>query len=148
MYKRQAEVLRVRHTATADPGLAGIPRVNGTLSIPVLSLHDVGDLFVPFSMEQEYARRTAANGRASLFVSRAIRGVGHCDFTTAELTTAFDDLTNWVRTGHRPSGDAVLDRRAVASDSFGCRFTDGPHPNYAASPCPAKTAAPPAVPRM
>ncbi|WP_436529667.1 alpha/beta hydrolase family protein [Actinoplanes sp. HUAS TT8] len=143
-----AEVLRVRHTATADPGLAGIPKVNGTPSIPVLSLHDVGDLFVPFSMEQEYARRTLAHGRGNLFVSRAIRGVGHCDFTEAELTTAFDDLTTWVHTGRRPAGDAILNRRAVADDSFGCRFTDGAHPNYAAAPCPAKTAAPPAPPRM
>lgn len=143
-----AEVLRVKHTAVADPGLAGIPRVNGTPNIPVLSLHDIGDLFVPFSMEQEYARRAIRNGRGNLFVSRAIRGVGHCDFTEAELTTAFDDLTTWVRTGHRPAGDAVLDPRTVADASFGCRFTNGAHPNYAASVCPAKTVAPPAPPRM
>ncbi|BCY12722.1 S9 family peptidase [Actinoplanes sp. L3-i22] len=143
-----AEVLRVKHTATADPGLAGIPKVNGTPSIPVLSLHDVGDLFVPFSMEQEYAQRAARNGRAGLFVSRAIRGVGHCDFTEAELTQGFDDLTTWLRTGHRPAGDAILDRRTVADDSFGCRFTNGAHPNYAASPCPTKTTTPPQPPRM
>ncbi|MFI1988466.1 alpha/beta hydrolase family protein [Actinoplanes sp. NPDC020271] len=146
--KLNAEVLRVQHTATADPGLAGIPRVNGTPRIPVLSLHDVGDLFVPFSMEQEYARRALRNGRANLFVSRAIRGVGHCDFTQSELVTAFDDLTAWVRTGRRPAGDAILNSRAVADESFGCRFTDGAHPGYVASPCPAKTTAPPAPPRM
>jgi hypothetical protein len=143
-----AEVLRVRHTATADPGLAGIPRVNGTPSIPVLSLHDIGDLFVPFSMEQEYAQRAARNGRAGLFVSRAIRGVGHCDFTQAELAEGFDDLTTWLRTGHRAAGDAILDRRAVASDYFGCRFTNGPHANYAASVCPTRTTVPPVPPRL
>ncbi|WIM94040.1 phthalyl amidase [Actinoplanes oblitus] len=130
-----AEVLRVRRTATADPGLAGIPRVNGTPTIPVLSLHDIGDLFVPFSMEQEYAQRAARNGRAGLFVSRAIRGVGHCDFTEAELTQGFDDLVRWARTGHRPAGDAILDRRAVAEDTFGCRFTNGAHTTFVAPAC-------------
>ena len=48
-------------------------------------MHDLGDLFVPFSMEQIYAQRVAAHGQARLFVSRAIRGVGHCDFTQYEL---------------------------------------------------------------
>ncbi|GIE87571.1 phthalyl amidase [Actinoplanes regularis] len=143
-----AEVLRVRHTATADPGLAGIPRVEGRPSVPVLSLHDLGDLFVPFSMEQEYARRALANGRAGLFVSRAVRGVGHCDFTQAELTRGFDDLIRWVDTGRRPAGDAILDRRTVASDFFGCLFTDGSHPTFVSLACPAKSTFPPVPPRL
>jgi hypothetical protein len=57
-------------------GLANVPVVNGTPTIPVLTLHDLGDLFVPFSMEQIYAQRVAAAGRADLLVQRAIRGVG------------------------------------------------------------------------
>ncbi|MFF5075904.1 alpha/beta hydrolase family protein [Actinoplanes sp. NPDC000266] len=130
------DVLRVRRTATADPGLAGIPRVDGNPRVPVLSLHDIGDLFVPFSMEQVYASRAARNGKSKLFVSRAIRGVGHCDFTVPELTEGFDDLTTWLRTGHRPAGDAILDRRAVAAPTFGCRWTRGTHPGFTAPPCP------------
>ncbi|MFI5932180.1 alpha/beta hydrolase family protein [Actinoplanes sp. NPDC051494] len=133
--KLNKEVLRVRRTATADPGLDGIPRVDGNPRIPVLSLHDIGDLFVPFSMEQVYARRAAAHGRSNLFVSRAIRGVGHCDFTQSELTRAFDDLTTWARTGHRPPGDAILNRRTVAAADFGCRFTAGAHPGFTAPAC-------------
>jgi hypothetical protein len=130
-----AQVLRVKHTATADPGLAGVPRVNGKPPVPVLSLHDIGDLFVPISMEQVYAQRAAANGRSRLFVSRAIRGTGHCDFTQPELQKGFDDLVNWVRTGHRPGGDAILDRRAVADPRFGCRYTVGARAAFA--PCSA-----------
>jgi dienelactone hydrolase len=136
-WRLNAEVLRVRRTAVADPGLAGIPRVDGNPRIPVLSLHDIGDLFVPFSMEQVYAQRAAAHGRSRLFVSRAIRGTGHCDFTQPELIEAFDDLTAWIGTGHRPAGDAVLDRRQVASPTFGCRFSRGAHPAFAAPACPA-----------
>jgi hypothetical protein len=122
-WKLNATVLRVRPTVPPSRDLSGVPHVD--------------DLFVPFSMEQIYAQRAAANGRAGLFVSRAIRGVGHCDFTAAELTQGFDDLVNWVDTGHRPAGDAILDRRAVASPTFGCRFTSGTHQFFVAPACPA-----------
>ncbi|MEU4243421.1 phthalyl amidase [Actinoplanes sp. NPDC026619] len=135
-WRLNAQVLRVRPTASADPGLAGIPRVDGNPRIPVLSLHDIGDLFVPFSMEQVYAQRATAHGRAGLFVSRAIRGVGHCDFTQPELTSAFDDLTGWISTGHRPAGDAILRPSVVADPAFGCRFTQGAHPVFTAPACP------------
>ena len=46
-WQLNTEVLRVRHTASADPGLAGIPRVDGRPRVPVLSLHDIGDLLGP-----------------------------------------------------------------------------------------------------
>jgi hypothetical protein len=115
--------------------LAVVPRVAGRPSVPVLSLHNLGDLFVPFSMEQIYAVRAARNGRSGLFVSRAIRAAGHCDFTPAELSRAFDDLVTWVDRGRRPGGDAILNRRAVAEPAFGCRYTVGERPGFGAA-CP------------
>src|SRR4029453_13821722 len=124
-------VLRVAATTPPSPGLTGIPKVVGDPRIPVLSMHDLGDLFVPFKMEQVYAQRVAAHGQSRLFVSRAIRGVGHCDFTQAEFQRGFADLVDWVRRGHRPDGDRVTDARVVASPTFGCTFTDptpGAHP--------------------
>ena len=130
-----ASVLRVRPTDVASPGLDGIPRIDGRPPVPVVSLHDIGDLFVPLSMEQTYAREAAWNGRSKLFVTRAIRGIGHCDFTLAERQEAFDDLVTWIDKGQRPGGDAVLDPRAVASPSFGCRYTRGTHPGWVAPPC-------------
>jgi hypothetical protein len=135
-WKLNASVLRVSPTVPPSRDLDGVPHVYGRPAIPVLSMHDVGDLFVPFSMEQIYARRVAANGRSGLFVSRAIRGVGHCDFTQAELAQGFDDLIHWVDTGKRATGDAILDRRAVAAPAFGCRFTNGTHQFFAAPACP------------
>ena len=134
-WRINTQVLRVRRTDAPDAGLSGIPRVSGRPPVPVLSMHDLGDLFVPFSMEQVYAQRAAANGRSRLFVSRAVRGVGHCDFTPPELQKAFDDLVTWVRTGHRPPGDAILDRQAVADPRFGCRFTVGARAAFVAPAC-------------
>ncbi|MGN6246532.1 MAG: esterase [Motilibacteraceae bacterium] len=112
---------------------APIPDTTGRLRAPVISLHDLGDHYVPFSMEQIYAQRVAARGNGDLFVSRAIRAAEHCEFSPAETAQAFDDLTSWVAqrdASHRPNsvpapaGDAILDPKAVADPNFGCRFSD------------------------
>lgn len=119
---------------TADPqgrrknGLAKVPRTTGDLRIPMLTLHTLGDLFVPFHMEQEYAGRVAAKGRSGNLVQRATRDYGHCAFTGPELATTFVDLVTWVEAGIKPAGDDVLDPAAVASPSFGCTFTDKASP--------------------
>ena len=115
---------------TADPqarrnnGLANVTPTTGDLRIPMLTLHTLGDLFVPFHMEQEYARRAAAKGNAHRLVQRATRDVGHCSFTPTELVTTFVDLTKWVEAGIKPAGDDVLNATAVADPNFGCKFTD------------------------
>ncbi len=118
-------VLRVAQdpAGRVEYGLANVPVVNGTPGIPVLTMHDLGDLFVPFSMEQIYANRVAANGQSDLLVQRAIRGVGHCDFTAEELVRGFTDLVAWVEHGVRPPGDDVLKPAVVADPKYGCTFT-------------------------
>jgi hypothetical protein len=120
-----AAVLRVAQTPAGriEHGIANVPVVNGTPPVPVLTLHDLGDLFVPFSMEQVYAQRVAAAGLSDRVVQRAIRGVGHCDFTAAELVTGFTDLVRWVEDGVKPAGDDVLTPSVVAAPSYGCQFT-------------------------
>jgi pimeloyl-ACP methyl ester carboxylesterase len=124
-------VLRV----TADPDQTAVPVITGDPQVPVMSLHDLGDLFVPFSMEQIYAAEAEQNGAP--FVSRAIRGTGHCDFTGPELVKGFDDLVRWLDTGYEPAGDPVLNAGAVAAPVFGCRFTNGAHENFTAEQaCP------------
>ena len=120
------EVLRLERDpqSIASRGIAGLPRVTGDIDRPVLTLHNLGDLFVPFHMETIYAERVDDHGKSDLLVQRAIRGVGHCDFTGIELATAFSQLVAWVNLGIKPEGDDVSDPVAVASPDFGCRFTD------------------------
>jgi hypothetical protein len=103
--------------------LRWVPLINGEFTIPVLTLHTLGDLFVPFSMEQLYRRRAESKGNGERLVQRAIRGSGHCEFTVAEQVDAFDALVRWEREGVKPLGDEVLDRAVVANDSYGCAFT-------------------------
>lgn len=128
--------------ARFDPRLTEIPIVFSRPRVPVLSLHGIGDLFVPFSMEQQYATEAARWGQSRFVVSRAIRSAGHCEFSPAEAGRGWDDLVGWVSSGAaaRPAGDPVTNRSAVAAPTFGCRFTDkavygtGSRPLYA--PCP------------
>jgi hypothetical protein len=105
-------------------GLRWIPKANGEFKIPVVSIHTLGDLFVPFSMEQIYQRRVAAKGNSAYLVQRAIRGVSHCDFTIAEQVEAFDDMLKWeAGTTGRPAGDDVVTPATVAASNYGCTFT-------------------------
>jgi poly(3-hydroxybutyrate) depolymerase len=133
-----AAVLRL----SADPqgrhpnGLGGIPPISGDISIPVVTLHDIGDLFVPFSMEQIYAQRVAEHGASGLLTQRAIRAVNHCDFTTAEYVRAFDDMVTQVKTGTKPAGDELLAPAVVAQPTYGCRFTSATRAPFFTA-CPA-----------
>jgi pimeloyl-ACP methyl ester carboxylesterase len=115
-----AEAADVRDSAE----LTAVAAVEGEPSVPVLSLHGLGDLFGPFSMEQVYAEEVAEAGRSDLLVQRAVRTTGHCEFSAVEAGTAWDDLVAWVERGDRPAGDPVTDSGAVADPAFGCRFSD------------------------
>jgi hypothetical protein len=119
-------------------GKKNAPPVTGKFKVPMITLHNLGDLFVPFHNEIEYQADAAANGNADLLVQRAIRGVNHCDFTATELVTAFVDLVAWVEAGVKPAGDIVDDPAAVADPDYGCAFTADPlNEHILATPCNA-----------
>ncbi|CAN5789448.1 alpha/beta hydrolase [soil metagenome] len=117
-------------TPTADAnrlrrdGLRWIPVANGEIGIPVVTIHTLGDLFVPFKMEQVYAARVAAKGNSKWLVQRAIRDVGHCAFTAAEASSAFDAMIQWEATGTKPAGDDVTTAATLAAPTYGCTFTN------------------------
>lgn len=133
-----AAILRVK----ADPnpnaarlgGLRWVPRINGEFSVPVLTLHTLGDFYVPFAHQQKYRQAAQANGNGDRLVQRAIRAPGHCDFTAAEVVEAFNDLVAWKKTGVKPAGDDVLTAATVADPNYGCRFTRGARAGVAACP--------------
>ncbi|HYC43387.1 MAG TPA: alpha/beta hydrolase [Noviherbaspirillum sp.] len=122
-----ATILRVAPAPDANPrrsdGLRWVPKVNGQFDVPVVTLAGLGDLFVPFSMQQIYKRRAVASNSDRWLVQRAIRTPGHCDFTIAEQVEAFQAMVNWDLTGAKPGGDEVLDPATVGSANYGCAFT-------------------------
>jgi hypothetical protein len=107
-----------------DPRLTQVPIIFGRPTAPVLSMHGLGDMFVPFSMEEDYAGDVARHHHRGVVVQRAIRSAQHCEFSPAEVGTAWDDLTRWVRDGAHPTGDDVANPAAVAAATFGCQFSD------------------------
>jgi hypothetical protein len=110
--------------ARFDPALTAVPIIFGTPTAPVLTLHGLGDMFVPFSMEEDYAADVARNDRQGLVVQRAIRTAQHCEFSPSEVGNAWNALTHWVRDGARPAGDDVTHPAAIAASTFGCQFSD------------------------
>jgi fermentation-respiration switch protein FrsA (DUF1100 family) len=130
------KVLRV----TQDPqgrhpnGLANIPPILGTFRIPVLTIHTIGDLFVPLSMEQIYAQRAKDQGTSNLLVQRAIRDHNHCGFAVVEEEAAFAALVNWVTNAVKPAGDDILTPAVVADPKFGCNFSVPGHAGFPACP--------------
>jgi pimeloyl-ACP methyl ester carboxylesterase len=122
-----AQALKLTAAADANrlrrDGLRWIPKINGEFKIPVVSIHTLGDLFVPFSMQQVYQKRVAAKGNSAFLVQRAIRGASHCDFTIAEQVEAFEAMAKWEREGVKPAGDDVVTPATVAAPTYGCTYT-------------------------
>ncbi len=132
-------ILRVMADPNANPpqpdGLRWLPRVNGEFNIPVVSLHGLGDLYVPFVHEQIYRQRAEANGNGDMLVQRAIRSAPHCDFTGAELVSGFQAMIDWEQNGTKPAGDDVS-RQAVSAADYGCQFTSQTRAGIDACPMP------------
>jgi len=94
------QATRVTADASAVHYLASNISFNGRITIPVLSMHTIGDGLVIPQNEQAYANVVSKAGRSFLlrqvFVSRA----GHCSFTPAETITSVLSLLHRMRTGH------------------------------------------------
>jgi hypothetical protein len=110
---------RVRNAQGNKPA----PIINGTPGIPVLTMHTIGDLFVPIEMQKIYAREVEANGLEDNLVQRAIRDVGHCTFSLSEWQQAYDELFAWVEAGIVPAGDDFTDPDLLANPFVGLPWT-------------------------
>lgn len=110
--------------ALRTDGVRWLPLVKGEFDVPVLTMHTLGDFYVPFKNQQLYRERAIANGNADLLVQRAIRDESHCGFEGPETQAALTDWLEWVNGGAKPAGDVVLDAAVVAKDNYGCEFSD------------------------
>ena len=123
-----ARVRRLRpakdaRTPSVDPVYA---ERTGRLTVPLITLHETGDAWVPLSLEQSYRRRTLAAGTSQLLVQRVLRAGSHCGFDGAMREQAFDDLVAWIERGVRPEGEDVL---APDLSRIGLKWTTALHPD-------------------
>lgn len=122
-----ASIFRVTATPDANrarsDGLRLVPKTNALISVPVVTIHTLGDMYVPFHMEQVYRDRVEANGNGQWLVQRAVRAPSHCDFTVAEQSEAFKAMADWVEKGTKPAGDDVKTPATLANARYGCTYT-------------------------
>jgi dienelactone hydrolase len=102
---RRLQPVKDARSPSANPVYA---ERTGRLTVPLLTLHETGDAWVPLSLEQSYRRRTIAAGTDHLLVQRVIRAPSHCGLDGKTREQAFDDLVAWVERGVRPRGEDVL----------------------------------------
>ena len=74
----------------------------GRLTRPMLALHTTYDPRVPAENLRLYAEQVALAGASDNLVQQYVHRDGHCAFTEQEIGEAFDELTNWAHTNHRP----------------------------------------------
>ena len=103
---------------------------DGQLSVPVLSVHTVGDGLVIPSNESAYAAVVSAAGDQDMLRQVFVHRAGHCAFTPAETIASFEALLKRIDTGHwdesslqpEPLNNAAADLRPGASTIFGFEF--------------------------
>ena len=93
---------------SADPSavryLARNISFNGRITVPVLSMHTIGDGLVVPENEQAYASVVGRADRSFLLRQVFVHRAGHCAFTPAETITAVQRLLHRMRTGQWEDG--------------------------------------------
>jgi pimeloyl-ACP methyl ester carboxylesterase len=102
---RRLQPFKDARSASTNPVYA---ERTGRLTVPLMTLHETGDAWVPLSLEQSYRRRTIAAGTDHLLVQRVYRAGSHCGVDAKVRQQAFDDLVAWIERGVRPKGEDVL----------------------------------------
>jgi hypothetical protein len=105
---------RVTADARALAYLSQNVTFNGSISVPVLTMHTTADGVIPVQDEQAYASVIRAAGNGPLLRQIFVQRAGHCSFTPAEKITAIQTLIGRLDTGHWASDTPVtLDGEAA-----------------------------------
>jgi len=109
---------RVKANPNAEAYLIKNISFNGSISVPVLTMHTTGDGLVVPENEQAYRSAVDRAGRGNLLRQVYVHRAGHCAFTPAETVTAVQTLENRLATGrwHVP-GPAAMNAQAAALGS-------------------------------
>ena len=75
----------------------------GEPKVPVMRIHNNGDLLVNPSMTQGYGALVEQNGYSDFFRAAYMNGSGHCTYNVAEFAAALETLNQRIDTGEWPS---------------------------------------------
>lgn len=93
----------------------------GEPKVPLLRLHDNGDLLVYPSMVKGYESVVAKKGYSELFRTAYVNRAGHCTYTVGEIAAAITTVEKRIDTGEWPSTKPedlnVLAKSLIPSDT-------------------------------
>jgi len=106
---------RIKANPGAEAYLIKNIAFNGSISVPVLTMHTTGDGLVVPENEQAYRSAVDRVGRGSLLRQVFVHRAGHCTFTPAETVTAVQTLEDRLSTGHwHVPGPAAMNEQTAA----------------------------------
>ena len=117
---------------TADPAAYAILKAdgepNGTLPVPMVSLHSINDPRVAVESQSFYRDAVAAAGNAERLVQAYTDEPQHTGQSAPELAAAIGLLTEWVEKKQKPTPEAIAARcqQLSATLTGPCRF----HPEF------------------
>lgn len=108
---------------TADPAavrdLSYDSDLTGVVSIPVLTLHAIGDPTVFVEHTAAYRDTLRGAGRSGYLVQTFTREREHSALSDAEYAGSMAALSRWVRTGERPTIQSITASCAVFDRTYG-----------------------------
>jgi len=75
---------------------------SGHLGRPLLAIHTAYDPIVNIALLPVYYEEVQAAGAGENFVQQYVAAEGHCNFTGAQIGSAFDELVRWTHGGPPP----------------------------------------------
>jgi pimeloyl-ACP methyl ester carboxylesterase len=121
---------------SADPAavryLSSNISFNGSIKIPVLTMHTTGDGLVVPENEQAYRQVVDLRGNGNLLRQLFVNRAGHCAFTPAETITAVQVLLNRLSTGYWnvPSPAAMNTQAAALGSTYNIYGTSAATPSF------------------
>jgi len=100
-WRLNRKVARFRADEAAVTEIEAHYQTSGDLSVPVVTVHTLGDPVVPYWHERLYEEKILANGDQALHVNVPSLRYGHCNFTATEVLASFGLLVYQV-TGELP----------------------------------------------
>ena len=137
---KDLDTLNAAQRISADPAaVAYVTKYityNGSLAMPVLSMHTTGDGLVEVTDENAYASVVRSAGDNSMLRQVFVHRAGHCTFTPAETITAFQTLVNRLDTGHwvGPSTADLNSQAAALGSSYNVLLMQPPTPPFPIGP--------------
>ena len=109
---------------TARRDLSYDSDLTGEISLPVLTMHAIGDPSVVVEHEAAYRATVRYAGRSGYLVQTFTTEAEHGELSNAEYANSISALDTWVRTGRRPTPQSIAKSCAAFDRSYhsGCFY--------------------------